>query len=200
MKKTPDGKREVVEMLVPIEGSTSRTVRITGMGLPPKIGVGAVDLPDSTWIEITNRSLKGSLRYDTVETVRGGMMPLHERPLQGDDQAFSARSGASFGEGKRPQPDAQDGETVLVEPGEGPGPTMSWIVTDARGQYLFVAPAGFNSSDLVDAMAKSMHGEFTVEMISAGTLTAGEKAVAPGWRLLLDPPVHPGQEGSPKLH
>lgn len=189
MRKSPDGTRDVIEMQVPIEGSRSRTVRISGLGLPTKIGIGAVGLEDSAWLEMHNRDVPGHLRYDTVETIRGGMMPLPENPIQGNDQTYAARSGATFGNGTRQVPAEGQGEVTKVEPDSGPGSTMAWMVTDTRGKYLFVAPAGFDSFALAEAMAPSMHGEFIVEMLTAGTLTATDEIAAPGWRTLIEAPV-----------
>lgn len=196
MRKSPDGKSEVIEMLVPMEGSISRTVRVTGLGLPPKIGVGAVDLPDSTWIEILNRDIKGHLAYDTVETVRGGMMPLADRFLQDGDQIFSARSGATFGKGQLAEPDDGAGQVEKVEDGSAPGPTSAWIVTDAARKCLLVLPHVFDSFQVAEMISEAMHGEFMVEMVTSGSMTAREEIAAPGWRVLLYPPVWPGIESA----
>jgi hypothetical protein len=84
MRKSPDGTREVIEMLVPIIGSRSRTFRVTGLGLSPKILIGAEDLPVATCLDITNRDVSGHLRYDMIETVRGGMMPNLRRAQRRD--------------------------------------------------------------------------------------------------------------------
>jgi len=186
MRRSPDGSREVIEMLVPVEGSLGRTVRITGLGLPPKIGIGAFDLPDNTWLDITNRFVNGQLRYDTVETVLGGMMPLADRHLQGPDQMYAARSGATFGIGKQKTPVEHPGEVEFVED-DGNKPTMAWVVSDARSKFLLVAPAGMDSFQIADAAAKAMCGEFIVEMITSGTLSATEVVAAPGWRVRIVP-------------
>lgn len=200
MRKSPDGAREVIEMLVPIEGSRSRTVRVTGLGLPAKVCVGAHDLPDETWIEILNRDVKGHLAYDSVETVRGGMMPLHDRHLQGSDQMFAVRSGATFGHGTLEAEAAKDGDVVRVEDGKGihPGPTTAWIVTDSRMKYMLVVPAQFDldSFGVADMITKAMCGEFMVEMVTSGSFTARDEVAAPGWKVLIDPPVFPKAENA----
>lgn len=192
MRRTPDGAREVVEMLVPTEGSPSKTVRITGLGLPSKIGVGAVDLPDEVWVDLCNRDLSGNLRYDAVETVHGGMMPLHETPLQKGDQVYQSRSGCSFGDGKSAAPSRHPGEVEEVAHASPSEPTCAWIVSDARGKSLLVVPAALDSFDLVDRLAPALEGEFTVEMVTTATVTAAEAVAAPGWRVLVTPPRHPG--------
>lgn len=189
MRKTPDGSREVIEMLVPVTGSRSRTVRISGLGLPPKIGVGAFDLPDETWLNLLNRDVRGGhLRYDQVETVRGGMMPLADKPLQGADQTYAARGGATFGMGTRKAPAEGSGQVVTAADGAAK-PTMSWLVTDARRKYLLVAPDGLDSFQLTELIARAMHGEFTIEMVSSGQMTAAEEIAAPGWKVLMEPPA-----------
>jgi hypothetical protein len=122
-----------------------------------------------------------------IETVRGGMMPLDDHPLQKGDQTYAARSGATFGLGTRSSPQEGNGEAVVVEGAENSNPTMAWLVTDERGKYLLVAPAALDSFELASKIARSMHGEFMIEMLTSGSLTACDEPAAPGWRVMLEP-------------
>jgi len=183
MRRSPDGKRDVIEMKVPIEGRRGRVVIISGLGLPTKVGIGATDLPDEDWLAIENRGVRGGgPRYDTIETIHAGMIRLDDNPRQGTDQTFAARGGATFALGALSAPVAVEGEIMETDPLYPEG-TVPWIITGERMKCLLVAPPHFNSEEIAGMVRKAMHGEFTVEMVSAGTLTAGDPLTVPGWRL-----------------
>lgn len=187
MRKSPDGKRDVVDMRVPITGSRSRIVIISGLGLPPKIGIGAVDLPDETWLEMENRFPGASnLRYDTVETLHGGMVALDDLEDDGrvkkGEHHWAARSGATFGMGLLDRPHPKPG--VIEDGSMTPTDRAAWIVTTADGRSLLVAPYELDSFEIRDVIAKQIHGEFIVEMISAGSLCAVENLAVPGWKAI----------------
>lgn len=178
-------QREVFKVDYPIRGTRSKVVLISGQGLPVKVGIGAVDLSDSTWLELQNRNLpsRGS-RYYRVETVMGGLIRLHERPLQKSDQYWSARSGATVRHGALDGPSTDErGEIVEAESSDPPD-TCAWIVTDNTGKYLLVAPSYLDSVDVADMIADCVYGEFSVELVSAGTMTVSEDIVGPGWKII----------------
>jgi hypothetical protein len=186
MRRSPDGKRDVYVAGTPLQGKKSRIVLISGLGLPTKIGIGATDLPDETWLEIHNRDVGGSgLRYDTIEDIHGGMVRLHARAHQGRDQTFSPRAEATFGHGTLSQPKDEEGEIMEMAEGDTVYPlgVTAWLITDGRGKAVLVAPYQTNSDEIADIVKDHIHGEFTVENVFSGTMTAADELTAHGWPL-----------------
>lgn len=191
MRKSPDGSREVVDMQVPLDGSRTRVAVVTGMGLPPKIGVSAIEFPDSEWLSLENRHLSGHKRYDTIQTVIGGLLPLEDRHLQGHDQIFCARGGSTFGTGSMAAKEAPESEVLVRDDDDAIKQIAmgksAWLVTEKDRKSLLVAPAGIDSFSIVEWMENNMAGEFMIEVVSAGSMTGTGELVRPGWRTLVLP-------------
>lgn len=186
MRRSPDGKREVFEVSGALPGKRSRIVLVSGLGLPTKVGIGAYDLPDETWLKILNRDVSGTgLRYDMIEEVHGGMVRLDEMHLQGADQTMSMNAGATFGEGTRTAPCEDEGHIIEILDGDTvyPDGTSAWLVTDVRGKALLVSPYQTDSIEIAGILKDHIHGEFTVEQIWSGTMTASENLTVHGWPL-----------------
>jgi len=185
-RPSPDGKRDVYVASGPLPGKRSRVVLISGMGLPTKIGIGAPDLPDETWLDIHNRDVGGTgLRYDTIEDVHGGMIRLASRHLQGTDQVMSVDAGATFGRGTLPAPSEEEGEIIEMLDGDTfyPDGITAWLISDSEGKALLVAPYRTDSVEIADIVKDHIHGEFTVEQAWSGTMTAAEDLTVHGWPL-----------------
>lgn len=190
MPLTPDGEREVFELKYPVNGSRSRTVIISGLGLPTKIVVGAPDLPDETHLSISNRDRNGRAPfYDTVETIELGSVSLHAKPYQGSDQSFSAKGGALFCIGALAAPNPITGDVAFGP--KIPGDKAAWLITTENSKFICVSPHSLDSYRTRDFIRRLAHGVFTVEMISAGTFTAADDHSVPGIRTITTPSYPP---------
>lgn len=190
MRKSPDGNREVIEMLVPVEGSISKTIRFSGLGLPDKIVIAEKNVDPTSLFDIVNR-YADLLTYDTYQVIRGGLTNLAKTPIQENDQTIAMRSGGTFEIGTANVEKLKPGEIRTISPDDSsPGPTMSWIISTAESSYLLVAPQGLNSFDLAELLKDYLQGEYLIEMISAGIITASEAEEVPGWRLIVEPKIH----------
>jgi len=190
MRKTPDGSREVIEMLVPIEGRVSKVVRYSGMGLRDRIVIGSPDVAPELLLDILNRDCDGRLVYDNYQVLRGGLVPLADVPLQKGDQTFANRGGGTFGSGRSNGQSLRPGEIHILDTAAGPGPTAAWCLTTRDQKALLITPAALNSFELAERLPSHVEGEFLIEMLSAGVMTAGTEPVARGWRLIAEPIVH----------
>ncbi len=111
-RRTFDGRDDLMEMAVPVVGRRSGVVLLQGEGLPDLVGVGAHDLPASTWLEIENRSRRGPL-YDRVRHVRQGVMQLAGTTTK----AAYLTGGHTYGRGRAASGASEDpGEIIVADP------------------------------------------------------------------------------------
>ncbi len=177
-----------------IDARRSSTVMIEGEGLPTKIGIGAPDLPFETWLSIQNRDVPSSgPQYDRVTQVRTGMLLLDTKPLQGRDQTYCGRSGITVRQGILPPDAAVPPGRIEHTEGTLPRQTYAWRVVGSQGRSAILT-IGMNltSHEVADLLTKNMKGEFHVERIDSGAMTAARDPIVPGWKLLLAPTWRPG--------
>ena len=189
MRPNLDGNGETLETTGTLDSKRAGVVLIRGEGLPTKVGVGALDLPEDVWIDMENRDLRSGSRYSTVTRVRLGVVALHRRHLQGNDSTYSV-GGTIFSKGTR-SPDEEVEHVGIVKLSESnfdpDGETAAWLVMDEAGKkYLMTMPYGIDSDDFVESLKRFFPGEFQVSSVSAGVYTAAEELVAPGWALVID--------------
>lgn len=183
MSESWESKKEA-GMLVPVRPSLSGAVVMYGDGVPPKVGVGASDLPLETWLGITNRHLPGA-PYRRAERICVGVLALHDSPVQGKDMG-SIKGGQTFGSGQGPE-QANPGEMREADEDLLGYETAAWLVTRQDGsKALAVLPGNMNSFEVAEYIAQFELQEFCVEAVFAATYTGAEDLLIPGWSVLVD--------------
>ena len=196
-ERTFDDRGELVAMEVPVTGRASRTVLIRGEGLPDLIGVGAVDLPDETWLSIENRGREGLL-YTQVGAIRQGVLALAGTTTT----SAMLRGGHTVGQGAAAE-EAVGGRLFVTEPGgQFPG-TASWIGVKEDGTaFMVVANVAWDSFQLRAALAPHVAGAFHLQYLWAGTYEAAPDLPIFGWELSMSRPAEPvpgaGTEEAPR--
>jgi hypothetical protein len=189
---TREFRDKKMEMAVAVEPTACRTavVVLSGDGVPSKVGIGAFDLPLEDWLRITNRH-RADGPYTRAERVAIGMIALSDNPHQTGDQTMS-KGGATFRLGTRAAVPENEGE-VADAPEEHCGYDVApWLVTWADGRKtLMVLPKMegsefYDSFGVADYLAPGIHGEFCIEAVDAGQMTAAADLRVPGWTLLMD--------------
>lgn len=195
-KRTFDGRDDLMEMAVPVVGRRSGVVLLQGDGLPDLVGVGAHDLPDSTWLDIENRSRRGPL-YDRVRHVRQGVMQLAGTTTKG---AYLT-GGHTCGRGKAVAGAPQEpGEIIVADPGSEAAPTAAWLGVREDGTAFLVAiDMRWDSFDLREALEQALSGDFHIQHVFSGSYQAAPDVRMPGWKIEIEHADAPMPSGAPRV-
>ncbi len=189
MRPNLDGVGETMETTGSLDSKRAGVAIIRGEGLPNKVGIGAMDLPDEVWLDLQNRDLRAGQRYTSITRVRLGAVALDKRHLQGSDQTYGV-GGTVFRTGTMsPDEAVKPGAIVKVSETEidPDGDTAAWLIMDDTGRkFLMVMPHGADSDVIVESMERFFVGKFQVASISAGVFTGAEDLAVPGWTLIVD--------------
>ncbi len=197
MRMSPDGQKEVFEAPAPLRPRRAQIVLIYGDGLPPKACVGVSEIEDSYWLEMVNRFRSGTQRYDRIERLRFGVVPLAAQPLQ-DEDSYMSHGGSYFHQGKASEKKDEKvlelGHRSVDEADRYPSISPIWLVRHKGGAMLFMVPGDVESDSIASQMEDFFVGEFTLEAVNGGQFTAMDPPVAPGWnQVLASAPVQPNQ-------
>lgn len=195
-KRTFDGRDDLMELAVPVVGRRSGVVLLQGEGLPDLVGIGAHDLPPSTWLEIENRSRRGPL-YQHVRHVRQGVMQLAGTTTKG---AYLT-GGHTYGRGKAAAGAAEEaGEIIVAAPGSEAAPTAAWLGVREDGTAFLVAiDMRWDSFDLREALEHSLSGDFHIQHVFSGSYQAAPDVRMPGWKIEIEPADAPMPSGAPRV-
>lgn len=185
-ERTFDGRGDLIAMEVPVEGRVSRAVLMCGEGLPDIIGVGAVDLPDATWLSIENRDRKGPL-YTQVGSIRQGVIALAGTSTK----SAMLNGGHTVGQGSAVE-EAVGGRLVVDERDGHLPDTAAWVGVKKDGTaFMVVANVAWDSFQLRGALAPHIAGAFHLQHLRAGTYEAAADLPIFGWDLAMSRPVEP---------
>lgn len=188
MRKAPDSEKEMQETDASLRPRYGQIVLLHGEGLASKVGVGAPELDDQSWLDIVNRNLAGA-RYTRIERLRIGAVQLAAQPLQGNDQCMT-HDGANFGSGQRAgedpsKPIALDARPVDTD-GKYPERCPVWLVRRSEGAPMLLGmPAALDSLGVAEMLEPVLAGEFSVQSVSSGIFTAAPSIIVPGWTQVL---------------